>query len=125
MRSQQEFFSPRHRALGHSTHSVEPLWAGAIPGRVSGDLVFAERTLTVELAERFHALSHISLAELRAQVRACLVAAETVLLSDVLHRYPPREGILEVAGYLILAAQDSHWLCRPRPALRYRDRRDE
>ena len=69
--------------------------------------------MTVELAERFHGLSHISLAELRAQVRACLIAAETVLLSDVLHRYPPREGILEVAGYLVLAMQDSNHYVAP------------
>jgi hypothetical protein len=112
VRSQQEFISFATGARPFDAFS-RALWDQDTPGRVSGDLIFAERTLTVELAERFHALSHISLAELRAQVRACLVAAETVLLSDVLHRYPPREGILEVAGYLILAAQDSHHYVAP------------
>jgi len=89
------------------------LWERELPGLVLGHLQFADRTLTPDLAERFHNLSHISLADLRARVRSCLIETETVLLSEVLRQHPPDEGILEVAGYLVLATQDQHHYVAP------------
>jgi hypothetical protein len=71
------------------------LWEREDPGIVAGRLRFADKTLTIDLAERFHNLSHSSLAELRTRVRSCLIASETVLLSDVLRQHPPQEGILK------------------------------
>jgi Protein of unknown function (DUF3375) len=88
-------------------------WEREAPGFVAGRLQFANGTLTTDLAERFHNLAHISLAELRARVRSCLIGSETVLLSDVLRQHPPHEGILEVAGYLVIAMQDQHHYVAP------------
>jgi hypothetical protein len=76
-------------------------------GRVAGDLTFAGQALDWEMVHRFRALVDLNLARLRDQIRTCLLAAESVLLSQVLRRFPPREGILEVVGYLVVAMQDS------------------
>jgi hypothetical protein len=70
-------------------------------------LTFAENILDPEMLYRFRALTDLNVGRLREQVRECLVASESVLLSEVLQRFPPREGILEVVGYLVVAMQDS------------------
>ena len=82
-------------------------WQLDTTGRVAGDFAFAAQGLDWEIVHRFQALTDLNLAQLREHVQACLVAADSVLLSELLHRFPPREGILEVVGYLVLAMQDS------------------
>jgi len=59
------------------------------------------------MVQRFRNLSDLNLGELRERVQTCLVSSDSVLLSQILRRFPPREGILEVIGYLVLAMQDS------------------
>jgi len=81
-------------------------WQLDTTGKVSGDLKFAEKETDLGLLQRFVALADLNLARLREQVRTCLVTADSVLLSDILQRFPPREGILEVVGYLVLALKD-------------------
>ena len=83
-------------------------WQPEAAGRSDGDLTFAKRTLDLEMLERFRALVDLNLARLRDHVRACLLSTESVLLSQVLERFPPREGILEIVGYLVVALQDAH-----------------
>lgn len=83
-------------------------WQPDVSGRAAGELTFAEPGLDWEMVNRFRALVDLNLARLREQVRVCLVADESVLLSHVLGRFPPREGILEVVGYLVVAMQDGH-----------------
>jgi uncharacterized membrane-anchored protein YhcB (DUF1043 family) len=82
-------------------------WQPDSAGRITGALTFRETTLDPEALERFRALTDLNLPRLRDQVRTCLLADDSVLLSQVLHRFPPREGILEVAGYLAIAIQSS------------------
>jgi hypothetical protein len=57
--------------------------------------------------QRFRALADLSLGRLREHIRMCLIGADSVLLSDILQRFPPREGVLEVIGYLVVAMQDA------------------
>lgn len=83
-------------------------WQPEPTGRIEGDLTFATRTLDLDMLERFRALVDLNLARLRDHVRACLLSTESVLLSQVLERFPPREGILEIVGYLVVALQDTH-----------------
>jgi hypothetical protein len=82
-------------------------WQLDTTGRVAGDFAFAAQGLDWEIVHRFQALTDLNLAQLREHVQTCLIAADSVLLSELLHRFPPREGILEVVGYLVLAMQDS------------------
>lgn len=84
-----------------------PFWQPEAAGQVTDDLTFAAQGLDWEMVNRFRALVDLNLTRLREQVRLCLVAAESVLLSQVLQRFPPREGILEVVGYLVVAMQDA------------------
>lgn len=83
-------------------------WQPEAAGRSAGDLTFAERRLDLDMLERFRALVDLNLTQLRDHVRACLLSTESVLLSQVLERFPPREGILEIVGYLVVALQDAH-----------------
>lgn len=82
-------------------------WQPDVSGRIVGDLTFGGGVLDWQIVERFRALADLNLARLREQVRACLVADDSVLLSHVLRRFPPREGILEVVAYLVVAMQDA------------------
>lgn len=82
-------------------------WQPDVTGRAAGDLTFAIQSLDWDMVNRFRGLVDLNLARLRDQIRVCLVADESVLLSQVLARFPPREGILEVVGYLVVAMQDT------------------
>jgi hypothetical protein len=82
-------------------------WQLEVSGRVGGDVEFAEEILDWEAVQRFRNLSDLNLSRLREQVQTCLVSSDSVLLSEILRKFPPREGILEVIGYLVLALQDS------------------
>lgn len=88
-------------SLNHS------FWQLDMTGRVGNDLTFAPQTLDWEMVHRFRALTDLNLARLREQIRMCLIGADSVLLSEIMQRFPPREGILEVIGYLVVAMQDS------------------
>lgn len=83
-------------------------WQPDSGGRSAGDLRYGEGVLDMETLARFQALADLNLSRLRQQVRLCLVADDSILLSQILRRFPPREGILEVAGYLVVAIQDAH-----------------
>lgn len=82
-------------------------WQVEVTGSVGGEIEFAEETLDWDMVRRFRNLSDLNLGRLREQVQTCLVSSDSVLLSEILRRFPPREGILEVIGYLVLALQDS------------------
>jgi hypothetical protein len=81
-------------------------WQPDATGQVADRLTFHGGTLDLEVLARFRALADLNLSRLREQIRTCLVADDSILLSQILRRFPPREGILEVAGYLAVAVQD-------------------
>jgi cell fate (sporulation/competence/biofilm development) regulator YlbF (YheA/YmcA/DUF963 family) len=83
-----------------------PFWQVDAAGKVPDGLKFADRDTDMGLLQRFAALADLNLARLREQVTTCLLTADSVLLSDIVQRFPPRDGILEVVGYLILGLQD-------------------
>jgi hypothetical protein len=82
-------------------------WQPESAGRASGDFSFAEDALDWDILNRFRSLTDLNLARLRERVGMCLVATDSVLLSQVLKQFPPRDGILEVVGYLVIATQNS------------------
>lgn len=86
-------------------------WQPEAAGRVVGELDATTGVLDWEMIARFRALAEINLAQLREQLRACLLATDSVLLSHVLDRFPPRDGILDVIGYLIIASEgEQHYV---------------
>jgi hypothetical protein len=82
-------------------------WQPDAMGQISGSMRFDSIPPDPEMLERFLALTDLNLTRLREQVRTCLVSCDSILLSEVLERFPPREGIMEVVGYLVVANQDS------------------
>jgi len=88
-------------------------WQPEAVGRVFGELGARDGLLDREMIERFRALAEINLARLREQLRVCLVATDSVLLSHVLNRFPPHDGILEVIGYLIIATEGQEHYVAP------------
>jgi uncharacterized membrane-anchored protein YhcB (DUF1043 family) len=83
-------------------------WQPEAAGRLAGELTFGERAVDWEAVDRFRALVDLNLARLREHIRTCLLAADSVLLSQVLDKFPPREGVLEIVGYLVVAMQDAN-----------------
>ncbi|HEY4087494.1 MAG TPA: DUF3375 domain-containing protein [Bryobacteraceae bacterium] len=83
----------------------QPDAAGQIISRMRFDSTLADS----EILERFLALADLNLTRLREQVRTCLLSCDSIVLSEVVDRFPPREGILEVVGYLVIANQDSQY----------------
>jgi hypothetical protein len=83
-----------------------PFWQPEAAGRFAGELRFGAGVLDWDMVERFRSLVDLNLTRLRDHVRTCLLAADSVLLSQVIERFPPHDGILEVVGYLVVATED-------------------
>jgi Protein of unknown function (DUF3375) len=81
-------------------------WQPDLAGRVAQAPTFATGTIDRQIVERFLALADLNLAKLREQIRTCLLREDSVLLSQVLQRFPPHNGVLEVVGYVAVAMED-------------------
>jgi hypothetical protein len=85
-----------------------PLWQAPESVTLSGSIENDEGVLGLEELRRFRNLPQIRLEALRRNVAACLEREPTVTLQQVLDFSPPRHGMMEVAGYVIVAASDPH-----------------
>ena len=65
-----------------------------------------EHELALDDLPRFRNLPQIRLHELRRNVETCLARDYTVTLQQVLDVFPPRHGMMEVIGYLVVAANE-------------------
>jgi len=82
------------------------LWNPSTGGTLATALSFSGSTIDVAMVARFQALADLNLGRLRDNIRSCLVGSDSVMLSEVLKRHPPREGVIEVVGYLVIATQE-------------------
>jgi hypothetical protein len=80
-----------------------PLWQSSEAALLSGVIEAADGEIGLEELRRFRNLPQIRLQELTRNVEACLSRRPTVTLQQVLDTFPPRQGMMEVLGYLILA----------------------
>jgi hypothetical protein len=83
------------------------------PNRVAaiGPVEVADGELGWEDLRRFRNLPQIRLGDLRKNVEMCLEQDQTVILATVLDAFPPKHGVMEVLGYLIIASQeDRHYI---------------
>jgi hypothetical protein len=65
-----------------------------------------ENELGLEDLRRFRNLPQIRLQQLKSNVETCLARDYTVTLQQVLDAFPPRQGVMEVIGYLIVATNE-------------------
>lgn len=88
---------------------TRPLWQATESAVSRGPIEDETGKLTVEELRRLHSLSELKMRQLRDNVEACLTDAAngSVTLTQVLERFPPREGIMEVIGYLIVASDET------------------
>jgi hypothetical protein len=84
-----------------------PLWQTPEELTMPGDVEVADETVRREDLERLRNLPQIRLHELRKNVEQALREVPTMTLEQVLDRFPPRYGMLEVIGYMIVALDNS------------------
>ncbi len=76
-----------------------------------GPVEVANGELGLDELRRFRNLPQIRLGDLRKNVEMCLERDQTVILATVLDAFPPKHGIIEVLGYIIVASQeDRHYV---------------
>ena len=65
------------------------------------------------IVNRFKNLADLNLRRLRDRIRECLATTDSILLSEILRRFPVTEGALEIIGYLVIATQeDPHYVAK-------------
>ncbi len=84
-----------------------PLWQ--TPGSVAFDkhVEMDESELSIEELRKFRNLPQIRLEELRRNIESCLARDYTITLKQVLTFFPPKCGMMEVLGYLVLADKEA------------------
>lgn len=85
-----------------------PLWQMPQSVDLTGSIENDEEEVGLDELRKFRNLPQIRLEELRRNVSVCLEREPTVTLQQVLDVFPPRHGMMEVAGYVIVAAGDPH-----------------
>lgn len=85
-----------------------PLWQAPESASLTGSIENDEVQIGLDELRRFRNLPQIRLEELRRNVAACLEREPTVTLQQVLDFFPPRQGMMEVAGYVIVASSEPH-----------------
>lgn len=84
----------------------KPLWEeGNVVAGVDG-LLSGVQEAGDEILSSFQNMPHLSLELLRENVETCLAEDAYMLLSQVLRRFPPKHGLLEVLGYFVIAVQE-------------------
>ena len=84
-----------------------PLWQASASAQASGPIEEETGKLSVEELRRLQSLSKLSVSALKKNVETCLESAESVTLPQVLERFPPKEGVMEIVGYLIVASDEN------------------
>ena len=83
-----------------------PLWQMSTEMSALGLVEVADHRISKDELKAFSNLAHISLEQMRRNLREILARNQTQTLEHVLDRYPPKYGMIEVLGYLILAMED-------------------
>lgn len=83
-----------------------PLWDEGAVVEMGSVFAQADGELDVEKLLAFQNLPLLSLDDAAKNIEACLCEHEFVLLTGVLETFPPAHGLLEVLGYLIVAARE-------------------
>lgn len=90
-----EFFNAMSRPLWQAPEALDEVKSVDV----------ADDRISLEMLKKFSNLPHIRLHDLRKNVDTCLEQISTLTLEMVLDRFPPRYGMTEVLGYLIVALE--------------------
>lgn len=103
---EEAFFALTELAPAYAAMS-RPLWQSSESALFSGDIQVADGEIGWDELRRFRNLPQIRLQELNRRIEACLAHRPTATLQQVLEQFPPRYGMMEVLGYLVLASRDT------------------
>jgi len=89
-------------------------WQPDATGNLTDEFSFAsDSVLDWSIVDRFRSLADLNLKRLRERIRECLDTNDSILLSEILRRFPVTDGALEIIGYLVIATQgDTHYVAR-------------
>jgi hypothetical protein len=82
-----------------------PLWQAPETLSEVKSVEVADDRISLEMLKKFSNLPHIRLHELRKNVDTCLEQSSTLTLEQILDVHPPKYGMTEVLGYLIVALE--------------------
>ncbi len=88
------------------TTMSRPLWQNPDSTASSGVAEAEDDKIGLDDLRRFCNLPQIRLQELRRRVDTCLAYDKFATLQEVLDAFPPRQGMMEILGYLIVATGD-------------------
>src|SRR5207237_6620194 len=83
-----------------------PLWQPSPEITLAKEVQLADDRISNEDLRQFLNLSRIRIAELRSRVKEMLNEDTSISLEEVLDKYPPEDGMLEVIGYIMVALED-------------------
>jgi hypothetical protein len=111
--SEDEFFEFIATPAPFSSFS-RSFWQPDSTGNLVDEFSFAsDSVLDWSIVSRFKSLADLNLRRLRGHIHACLATNDSILLSDILRRFPVTDGALEIIGYLVIATQeDTHYVAR-------------
>jgi len=101
----EESFFELEEHVEFSGSMSRPLWQAPESINLAAAVEVADDRISLEELRKFSNLPHIRLHELRKNVDACLNESSTLTLEQVLDRFPPRHGMMEVIGYMIVALE--------------------
>ncbi len=82
-------------------------WQPSNPTNLSTSIEVASVSMSRADIMSFRNLPQIQIHELKRRVEQCLLKEHLITLKKILELYPPQYGVMEVIGYLIIAAGDS------------------
>lgn len=82
-----------------------PLWEVPVELKSASSLTQDIPEIDAETLGRMLQLAHLSIEELILRIDTCLGQDAWISIANVLRRYPPQHGLLEVIGYLVIAAR--------------------
>lgn len=111
--SEDEFFELMGPPIPFASFS-RSFWQPDSTGSLTDQFSFAsDSELDWSMVNRFKNLADLNLKRLRERIRECLATNDSILLSEILRRYPVTDGALEIVGYLVIATQeDTHYVAR-------------
>jgi hypothetical protein len=88
-----------------SSFMTRPLYERPVKADLTVDLVEASNAGGRELLAQFGGMNPIRLEKLRENVRQMLKGRSLVTLHDIVERYPPQNGVIEIVAYVSIAAE--------------------
>lgn len=82
------------------------LWEASAPLDMQAEFEEADGKLDMDEIRRLGNLPQVQMRKLRENIEACLAGSDLVTLDNLLEAFPPKHGLIEVLGYLVIALND-------------------